>query len=105
VDEAAQERTGCQHNGARRYFAAVREFNATDAAILQNEVIYLGFDHSQIGRFANRGLHRRRIELAVGLGAGAAHCRAFSAVENPKLDAAEVCDPAHKAVQGIDFTH
>ncbi len=32
----------------------------------------------QIRRCANRGLHRRRIELAVGLGARTAHGRAFA---------------------------
>ena len=51
------------------------------------------------------GLHRRGIELAVGLGARAAHRRAFAAVENPELDAALVGDPAHQAVERIDLAH
>ena len=51
----------------------------------------------------DRGLHRRRIELAVGLGARPADRRTLAAVQHPKLDAAGIGDPAHQAVQRIDL--
>ena len=85
--------------------AAIGEFDAADAAILENEIVGFGFDHLEIGRCADRGLHGLRIKLAVGLGARAAHGRAFAAVQNAELDAAGVGDAAHEAVQGIDFPH
>ncbi len=70
-----------------------------------DEIVGLGFDHRRDWRFANRGLHGLRVKLAIGLGARAAHRRAFAAVENAELDAAGVGDAAHQAVEGIDFPH
>jgi len=43
------------------------------------------------------------IEFPVRLGPRAAHGWAFSAVENSKLDAAEVGDSGHKPIHGVDF--
>ena len=48
-------------------------------------------------------LHRGGIELAVGLGARAAHRRALAAVENAELDAAGIGDSAHQAVERVDL--
>ena len=48
-------------------------------------------------------LHGGGIELAVGLGAGPAHRRTLAPVQDAELDAALVGDPAHQAVQSIDF--
>ena len=69
------------------------------------QIVGLGFDDLEIRRGANCGLHGLRIELAVGLGARAAHGRAFAAVQDAELDAAGIGDAAHEAVQGIDFPH
>ena len=104
MDQAAQKRAGGQHHGAAADDAAIGQSDARNA-LLDDQVVHLGFDHSQIGRLADRLLHRRRIELAVGLGARAAHGRAFAAVEHAKLDAAGIGDAAHQAVQRIDFAH
>ena len=43
------------------------------------------------------------VELAVGLGAGALHRRAFAPVQHAELDAGQVGDPTHQAVEGIDL--
>ena len=51
----------------------------------------------------DRGLHRGRIELAVGLGARTADGRTLAAIEHPELDAAGIGDPAHQAVERIDL--
>ena len=79
--------------------------HAANAAILDQQIVGFGFDHVEIGRRANRGLHGLRVEFAVGLGARAAHRRAFAPVEHAKLDAARIGDAAHEAVQRIDFPH
>ena len=105
VDEAAQKRAGCQHHGAGGNFPAVGEFDAADAAIFENEIVGFRFDDFEIGGRANRGLHGLGIELAVGLGAGAADRRAFAAVQDAELDAAGIGDAAHEAVQSVDFPH
>ena len=52
---------------------------------------------------SDRGLHRGGVELAVGLGARPPDGRALAAVEHPELNAAGIRDPAHQAVQGVDF--
>jgi hypothetical protein len=44
-----------------------------------------------------------RIELPVGLSSRATHSWAFSAIENTELNAANISDSAHKAVQSVDF--
>ena len=84
--------------------AAVGQSNARDA-LLDDEIVHLAFDHGQIRRLADRLLHRRRIELAVGLGARAAHRRPFAAIEHPELDAAGIGDAAHQAIERIDLAH
>ena len=48
-------------------------------------------------------LHGRGIELAVRLGARAAHRRALAAVEHAELDAARVRHAAHEAVKRVDL--
>src|SRR5690606_6315619 len=50
-------------------------------------------------------LHRRRIELAVGLRARTAHGRALALVEHAKLDAGRVRNAPHQAVERIDLAH
>ena len=59
----------------------------------------------EIRGLADRRLHRRRIELAVGLGARAPHRRALAPVEHAKLDAAGIGDAPHQSVQRIDLAH
>ena len=103
MNQAAQKRAGRKHHGTGRNFAAISEFDAANATALDHEIIGLGFDHLEVWDGANRGLHRCRIKLAIGLGARAAHGWAFAAVQDPKLDAAQVGDSAHKAIQGVDF--
>ncbi len=68
-----------------------------------DQIVGFRFDDGEIGRFLDRPLHGRRIELAVGLSTGTADGRALAAVQNPELDAALVGDPAHQAVQGVDL--
>ena len=59
----------------------------------------------QVGHRFDRRLHGRGIELAVGLGARAAHRRALAAVEHAELDAAGVRHAAHEAVERVDLAH
>ena len=68
-----------------------------------HQVIDLAFDDGQIHRRPDRGLHRRRIELAIGLGARPAHRRAFAPIEDPELDAASVGHAAHQPIQGVNL--
>ena len=82
MDQAAQERAGGQHHRAGREFAAVREPDAGDAPVRQIELVRLAFDHREIGGLADRALHGRGVELAVGLGARAAHRRTLAPVEH-----------------------
>ena len=59
------------------------------APVGDDEIVGLAFDHRQVRRSARIArLHRGGVELAVGLGARAAHRRALAAVEHAELDAA-----------------
>ena len=89
MDEAAQKRAGGQNHRAAGNLAAIGEFDAADAAILDDEIVGLGLrSPARFGVSRIAACMAGRIELAVGLGARAAHGRAFAAVENAELDAA-----------------
>ena len=79
--------------------------DAANGFALHQQIFDGGFDDRQIFRLIQRRLHRRAIELAVGLGAGTAHCRAFGAVEHAELDAGGVSDPPHQPVERVDLPH
>ena len=51
VNEAAQKGAGGQHHRAAGNFAAIGEFDAADAAILDDEIVGFGFDHLQDSAF------------------------------------------------------
>ncbi len=57
----------------------------------------------RFGWSAQDRLHGLAVELAVGLGAGAAHGRALGAVEHAELDSGAVDGATHHAVQRIDL--
>ena len=76
---------------------------AGHAAIGNDEIVGFGLDDRQVRSRANRLLHRSRVELAVSLGARAAHRRALAAIEHPELNAAAVGHPAHQPVERIDL--
>ena len=71
--------------------------------VLDDQVLDRGFDHVEVRRGADRRLHGLAVELAVGLGAGTLHRRAFAAVQHAELDAGQVGDLAHQAVEGVDL--
>ncbi len=60
-------------------------------------------DYFEVRNGPDRSLHRVGIEFPVSLGPRAAHSRAFSTIEDTELDAAEIGDSGHKAIQSIDF--
>ena len=104
VNQSAQEGAGSENHRAGDEFAAINQLQTGNSAIRNRHIVNLAFDHDEIGCFPHGLLNRGGIELAVGLGAGTAHRRPFAAVQNPKLDTAEVSSAAHQAVHGIDFT-
>ncbi len=98
-----QKGPGGQNHRCGRENSAVSQPNPRNPAILDQKIVGLALDHRQICGFPDRGLHRRRIQLAIGLGARTAHGRALSAIQHLELDAAAVGNPAHQAVQSVDF--
>ena len=74
-------------------------------AVLDQQIFDRGFDDRQIFRLTQRRLHRRAIELAVGLGARTAHRRSLGAIEHAKLDAGGVGDAAHQSIERVDLAH
>jgi hypothetical protein len=73
-------------------------------AVLDDQVLGGGGDDVEVTRGMEFGLHGLAIELAVDLGARAAHGGTLGAVQHPKLDAGLVGHAAHDAVQGVDLT-
>ena len=86
-----------------RMRAAIGGDDAGDRALLDDQVLDRGLDHLEVRRGADRRLHGLAVKLAVGLGAGALHRRAFAPVQHAELDAGGVGDLAHQAVQRVDL--
>ena len=104
MDQAAQEGAGGEHHGGAGQGAAVGEDEAAEAPPgVEGEILAGPGDHGQPRGRGDRRLHGGRVELPVGLGAGAAHRRALAAVEQAELDAGGVRHTAHQPVQGIDL--
>ena len=49
MDEAAQKRAGGENHGAAGDLAAVGEFDAANAAVVDDEIVGFGFDHLKFG--------------------------------------------------------
>src|SRR6185437_15504055 len=90
MDQAAEKSPRRDDHRSRRELAPIREFDASQPSIGNQKFVGLAFHHRQACDSADRCLHRQRIKLAVGLGAGSADGWALAAVKNAKLDAAGV---------------
>ena len=60
---------------------------------------------SRVSNSARMLRHRAAVQLAVGLGARAAHRRPLAAVQHAELDAGPVDRPPHDAVERVDLAH
>jgi len=85
--------------------APVLELYSRNPPRVEHEVFDLSFDEAQTVEPAHRLLHRDGVERAVGLRARPAHRGPFAAIEHAELDAAEIGDASHQAVQRIDLSH
>ena len=75
-------------------------------AVGDHESARLGLDHRQVRRSSTISrCIACAVELAVGLGARAAHRRALAAVEDAELDAGGVGGAAHQPVERVDLAH
>ena len=105
MDEPAQEGPRGEHGGTASDRSAVAEDDAGDPTVAQDEILAGPRDDREIGGIRDGRLHRRRVELAVGLRAGAADGGSLAAIEKPELDAGRIRDPSHQAIEGIDLAH
>ncbi len=105
VDQAAQKGPGGEHHRGAFERTTVDETNAAHGIIDDDQIVRLAFDHREIFGRTDRALHRRGVELPVGLGARPAHRRSLATVQNAELDAALVGDPPHQAVERVDLAH
>ena len=71
--------------------------------ICPNKVIDLAFQHHKIGCISDCFLHATGIEATVRLGARSPDRRAFSAIEDPKLDSTSIRDTAHQPIKSVNF--
>src|SRR5262249_6156403 len=105
MDEPAQEGSRGEQDGPCPKVTPIRELEPGDSVAADQEIVRLGFDHRQIRHGGDRLLHGPGIEPAVCLRAWPAHGWPFPAIEHAKLDAAEISDAPHKAVERVDLAH
>ena len=102
----AEEGAGGQDHGpASDPLAPVGDDGGDPAVAVDLDVVDPGGQDLEVRLLGQQGLDRLAIELAVGLGAGAADGRALGKIEHPELDAAAVDRPGHDAVEGVDLPH
>src|SRR3989442_1779906 len=71
MDQAAQKSPGGNDDRSSGKVAAVGQADAGDAAVGDDQIVRLAFNHAEIGGLADGGLHGCGIELAIGFGARA----------------------------------
>jgi hypothetical protein len=103
MDQAPQEGAGGDDDCPCPQQPAIGQPNTADSPVRHNQLVGLAFDHLETGGLADRSLHRGGIELAVGLGPGAADRGTLAAVEHAELDPAGIGHAAHQAVERIDL--
>ncbi len=103
MDQPAQEGPGGDDDSARGQLNAIGQTEPGDAAVRDNQIVGLAFDDAEIGGLADRGLHGRGVELAIGLGARTPHRRTLATIEHAKLNAGGIGHPAHESIQRIDL--
>ena len=104
MNEAVEERAGRQHHGAAgNALAGLGQHGRHAAARIEFQIGGFAAGDIQIGLIGEDRLHRLAIELAIGLGAGAAHRRALRFVEHPELNPGAVDRAGHHAVQRVDL--
>ena len=75
------------------------------AVMIEPQILDRTLGDVEVRGFGQQFADRPAIELAVGLGARAAHRRPLAAVEHAELDAGAVDRPAHEAVERVDLAH
>ena len=106
MDDAAQEGSGRDDDGAGADRPAVLEHDAgTAARAVDRQVAGGALDDVEARLLGQDRLHGPAVQLPVGLGPRSAHRRALAAVEDAELDAGPVDRPAHDAVQRVDLAH
>ena len=103
MDQPTQESPGRDDDRSSGELATIGKVDARDAAVRDNQLIGLAFDHRQVSHLADSGLHRGGVKLPIGLGPRSAHGRALAPIEHPKLNARCIGDPAHQAIQGVNL--
>jgi len=78
---------------------------AAAALALKEEVVHRGLDNAQVGAPGDRALHRRLVELAIGLRPWPTHRRPARTIEHAEVDARLVGTARHQAVERVDFAH
>ncbi len=103
MDQTAEKGAGGDDDGPCPKLPAIGQAQSGDPTIDHDQLVGLTFDDGQTLSRCNRGLHCGGIELPVGLGPRATHSGTLPAVQDTKLDAAGITDPAHQTIEGIDF--
>ena len=107
VDEAVEEGSGGDDGGCGVDLAAIAEVEAADGAgwgLFDEKANDLCLLEEEVGLGFEVLLHADAVEGFVALGARAPDGGAAAGVEETELDADGVCDEAHDAAEGVDFT-
>src|ERR1700757_1969799 len=104
MDEPAQEGSRREHARPRPKLAPSKKLESADSLAADYEVVRLRFDHHEVRGGADRLLHGPGVESAVRLRARPAYRGPLATVEHAELDAGEIGDPPHKAVERVDLT-
>src|SRR6516164_634193 len=104
MNQAPQERAGCQHHRAGAEPAPISQANAGCEG-LAIDVLGLTFNDVNVGGRAHGTLHGTGVKLSISLSPRPSNGWTFTSIENPELDSSLIGNTAHKSVQSINLTH
>ncbi|MNS59720.1 hypothetical protein D3C72_926850 [compost metagenome] len=105
MDDAVEEGAGRQDHGAGAKLSPLARRHPDDALAVQDQGLGRAGHQGQIRRLGQFGLHGLAVETTVDLAARAAHGGALGAVQQAELDARDIGQTAHDAVQSVDLAH
>src|SRR4051794_16110957 len=103
MDQAAQERSGREYDGAACDALARGGYDCGHTSICYFEIFRGRFFNRQVRSLIEGGLHGFLVELTIGLRPRTSDSRSLPPIQKPELDARGIGNAAHQPIKRINF--
>ena len=109
MNQARQERTGCENNGSCPDSYPKLRHHSRDACdsslILDDKIVHRLLKQGQVGLILKAGAYCLPIKDSVSLGTSGPYCGPFAGIEDPELDTGFVSCQRHRAAKRVYFLY